>query len=182
MAITEYDVVDKTVEGKEYRVDKIPPGERDSRVSAAILCRSDGWSYEGSPNPKRAELCIAYYLAHKTKPTAAQLRWCASIGLGFGLSWQSIFDIAAADPDKLNDVQLGTLHVRVKAVIEELVRLGDRNVANMARRSSKAGKDMSRIFPWVQPSSSGVLRGVSQALETMKTGIHNVAHFADEED
>lgn len=181
MGIKEYDAVDKTVEGKDYRVDNIPPGERETRVTAAIACRKDGWSYEGSPNPKRAELCIAYYLAHKRQPTAGQLRWCASIGLGFGLSWQTVFDVVG-DADKLSDVQLSVLHARILLIVEELVRLGDRNVANMARRSTKDAKTSARVFPWVAPSPSGILKGVNDALEGIKTGIHSVAHFADDDD
>jgi hypothetical protein len=181
MAMREEDVADRKIGGKDYRIQQVPPGQRDDRVSAKIICTLDGWSYEGEPNPKRVDLCIAYHLLQKREINSAQLRWCASIGLGFALKAPEVFGFDADYDTALESVS-DVLRSRVKLVTDELVKVADRMVANMARRSKR--ENGTRIFNWMAPSGSGLFEGVKEAFSSATTVAHqlNPFHRSDDDD
>ncbi len=171
-AIEEIDVFDRKIGGKEYRIEHVPPGQRDDRVSATITCNLDGWSYEGEPNPRRADLCIVYYLVQKKNLSPVQLRWCANIGLDFGLKGSEVFDLDG-DFEKASEKTLVVIHARVKRLTEVLARSGDRMVIDMAKRSLRK-QGGPRIFTWISPSTTGLFGGVQEALSGMATIAHRL--------
>lgn len=170
--VEEMDVVDRKISGKEYRIEHVPPGQRDDRVTAKIVCALDGWSYEGEPNPKRVDLCIVYYLVQKKSLSHAQLRWCANIGLNFGLKGSEVFGLDG-DYETASEETLVVIHARVKRLTEALARSGDRMVIDMAKRSLRS-QDGPRVFSWINPSTAGLFGGVQEALSGMATIAHRL--------
>ena len=74
------------------------------------------------------------------------------------------------------------LRSRVKLVTDELVKVADRMVANMARRSKR--ENGTRIFNWMAPSGSGLFEGVKEAFSSATTVAHqlNPFHRSDDDD
>lgn len=181
MVMREEYVVDRKIGEKRYRIENVPPGQQDDRVSAKISCSLDGWSYEGAPNPRRVDLCLVCYLVQKKRLSSVQLRWCANIGLNFGLKGPEIFGLEG-DYEAASEEMVTTLHRRMKRLAEELTKSADRMVMNMARRSTR--EDDVRVFTWiaVAPSNAGLFGGVQDALSSVRNAAHELNPFHQNDD
>lgn len=178
MALKELEAVRRKVDSKDYHIENVPSGERDSTVAGKISCEIADWSFKGDASPKRVDLCIAYHLIQKPKLTAGQLRWCASLGTGFALRAAEHFGFAQDYDTAIENVS-DVLRDRVKSVLDELVKL-DRMVPHMARRSTR--DDLVRTFIWLNPTGTGRFTGVKAAFDDAISTAHDLNPFKSNDD